>query len=236
MPVAVLARAGDDQPLMRHVTPRLVMERPGDVMLPPDGPAIRSADKQGADLELTFDTGETMQIVDFFVIGPEGDFSTLQDAEGTARVTGLMVPEPEIPGAIRLPEARSGGDADDAMPPQEDIWSDPRMLTGAGLATGIGTGLFEFGPPETGEGEGGREDGRDGAQEALARDVEALTRAQSAPLVPAEDSAEDPAMAPAGPRAPAQAPQGGAPAPPPELALMMTETPDLVSPEAEDQP
>ena len=109
MPVTVFARSKEDQSTStRHVAPHVSLDQPADVVLAPDTPGIRSFDKSGSDLDLVFEDGQRLHIQDFFVVGSDGNFSSLIDAAGTPQLSGLMAPEPDRPGEIRLEPGADG--------------------------------------------------------------------------------------------------------------------------------
>ncbi|UYV36739.1 hypothetical protein N4R57_17360 [Rhodobacteraceae bacterium D3-12] len=112
--------------------------------------------KQGTNLEIQLSNGKTLQVEDFFVIGPDGDFSRLITDSGEAVITGLMGPEPDIQlspdegeasvgqqrsaGAMEhLTDGQAGGFGDGGA--ETGGWS-TKALMGAGLSLSSGFGLL----------------------------------------------------------------------------------------------
>ena len=85
---------GTEQASAASVSSRRVLAEPTDVSV---GAPVLGTEKAGQDLVVRLANGETQTIENFFVIGPDGDFSRLLSASGTPVVTGLMAPEPDIP-------------------------------------------------------------------------------------------------------------------------------------------
>jgi hypothetical protein len=108
---------------------------PADIALVAGNPDIAEFKKVGSDLNLVMENGETLDIENFFTIGPEGDFSRLQIASGETVATGLMVPEPD-PGD----RADDGGGLELSS------------LAGTGLMLGGGFSFFSMddADPDTG--------------------------------------------------------------------------------------
>ncbi|QDY70568.1 hypothetical protein [Qingshengfaniella alkalisoli] len=152
---------------MRHSESRIVLDQPADVFFESGAPAVSQFDKIGADLDLVFEDGQRFYVQDFFVIGPQGEFSRLLGQGDQPEITGLMAPEPDRPGEVRLSEtSHETIDADATIvsrrdgPASEDLsvaafdegattaensddgWANPLLLTGAGLAAG--SSFFDF--------------------------------------------------------------------------------------------
>lgn len=51
--------------------------------------------KIGPDLEISFTDGRNLHLGNFFVAGPDGEFSTVVSGDGAELVSGLLVPEPD---------------------------------------------------------------------------------------------------------------------------------------------
>lgn len=170
----------------------LSLESPMDVSLTQGAAAIVASDKLGSDLHLSFADGETLQVQDFFVIGPDGDFSRLLLPSGEPFVTGLMGPEPayeagggaqgQTPegsgaeGATRVDAAGSQDvDAAEGMD-----WSNPMLLAGAGLSLGSGVEFLSGGDNEPAPPTAREEDAE------FARAIDELTGRDPDTLDPAE--------------------------------------------------
>ena len=92
--VGVTTQAKDAaQALAAPVMSRRILSEPTDVSV---SASILGTEKSGQDLVVRLSNGETLNIENFFVIGPDGDFSRLLSSDGSPVVTGLMAPEPDL--------------------------------------------------------------------------------------------------------------------------------------------
>ena len=118
------------------------------IILPSQMADIAGYQKSGPALEIDFTDGQSLRIDNFFVIGPDGDYSEVMNSDGRAAVSALLAPEP-VPGDIETVASSQGttglsgessATADTGATPDESSdWSDPLMLTGLGLASGLGS-------------------------------------------------------------------------------------------------
>ncbi|MCA0942977.1 hypothetical protein LCM08_24365 [Salipiger pacificus] len=115
--------------------------------------------KSGSDLEIYFQDGRALNIENFFVSGPDGEFSSLVGDEGTTLVSGLLVPEPDaeslglgdaeadIPDATTADstaiadldlESGSALSFAESMSGESEIDPGPPWPLGLGIASGLG--------------------------------------------------------------------------------------------------
>lgn len=152
MAVAVTTyEKGANQPPDTQVTSRLILDSPTDVSLEP-GVSIVGTEKVGGDLVVDLSNGETLHLDDFFVVGPNGDFSRLISASGEAVVTGLMGPEPDYPQSAEITQAMQDVQTTTTSSPDgtgsdtdADGWGDMALITGAGFSVGSGISLLSDG-------------------------------------------------------------------------------------------
>ena len=90
---------GTEQASAASVSSRRVLAEPTDVSV---GAPVLGTEKAGQDLVVRLANGETQTIENFFVIGPDGDFSRLLSASGTPVVTGLIQRLPKM--TVRAPQ------------------------------------------------------------------------------------------------------------------------------------
>lgn len=89
---------GEDTAPIRHSTANVELSSPSDVYFGNAAPGIAFYEKSGADLKVTLLDGTETLIEDFFVIGPDGNYSRLLlGPNGTEEMSGLIAPEPLIP-------------------------------------------------------------------------------------------------------------------------------------------
>ncbi len=139
-----------------RVVSNVSLESPTNIMVGQEAGAMVGYAKQGANLEIQLSNGKTLQVEDFFVIGPDGDFSRLITDSGEAVITGLMGPEPDAQFSPDEGDAPAGQQrAADTMEPATDGlsgglgdgdaetggWS-TKALVGAGLSLSSGFGLL----------------------------------------------------------------------------------------------
>ncbi|MBE9640097.1 hypothetical protein IQ782_24920 [Salipiger pacificus] len=115
--------------------------------------------KSGPDLEISFQDGQALNIENFFVSGPDGEFSSLVDDDGTTLVSGLLAPEPDaeslgLAGAVNdIPDATSAESTGiseldlasgsalsfaESMAGEPEIDPGPTWPLGLGIASGLG--------------------------------------------------------------------------------------------------
>lgn len=113
------------------------LAQPSDVHFGTGAAGIAFFEKSGADLRVTLLDGSKVMLRDFFVIGPEGEFSRLLDGggSGSVEVTGLVAPEPLVPSP------RDSGTQEEAAPKAEAA---PAPANGA-VAEGDTASLVESG-------------------------------------------------------------------------------------------
>ncbi|WP_162792148.1 hypothetical protein [Pseudosulfitobacter sp. DSM 107133] len=128
-----------------------MLDAPTDVSLAP-GVSIVGTEKVGGDLVVGLSNGETLHLDDFFVIGPDGDFSRLMSASGEPLVTGLMGPEPDFPQSAETTEAMQSVESPATSSPDAagsdadaDGWGDLALITGAGFTLGSGISFLSGG-------------------------------------------------------------------------------------------
>jgi hypothetical protein len=172
----------------------MALDRPADVLLAPGVAGGAGYDKDGADLVMRLAGGETARIENFFVIGPNGDFSRLLSAGGDVVATGLMAPEPEYPDE---PDAVTDVGAGDAITnvdavevasdsAEESVGSGGIMANG--LTPWIGAGLLVGSGIAFSSDSGGSDDGS-GAVDAgqVVDEGEIATDLSGDALLPPED-------------------------------------------------
>lgn len=142
---------------LSQVMSQLSLEIPKTVALDPTAAPVVGFDKMGADLNVEFSDGERLHIKDFFVIGPDGDFSRLASPSGEIIVTGLMGPEPEgfaltEQSTVPLDGAHTANDAGDNVSHHfaeaaggGADWPNSAMLAAAGISVGSGIGALSGG-------------------------------------------------------------------------------------------
>lgn len=113
------------------------LAQPSDVHFGTGAAGIAFFEKSGADLRVTLLDGSKVMLRDFFVIGPEGEFSRLLDGggSGSVEVTGLVAPEPLVPSQ------RDSGTQEEAEPMAEA----PLALAKSAVAEGDAASLNESG-------------------------------------------------------------------------------------------
>ncbi|MFY1713547.1 hypothetical protein J3366_18895 [Tritonibacter mobilis] len=129
----------------------LKLSAPERVSLDSTHSEISDLVKSGRDLSVVFADGQRVFIEDFFVVGPEGGFSTLVDSTGEIVVSGLQVPEPadfddtqdnEVFPNFKDPVAADAGaiesEAGGAALVSEGGGDFITLLAGTGLASGAG--------------------------------------------------------------------------------------------------
>ncbi|ETX28845.1 hypothetical protein [Roseivivax isoporae] len=152
----VVQPAGGDEVPSRLSGSRLMLNAATTLTLPETTPPISETLKVGADLRMSFEDGRQLYVENFFSIDEQGNFSTLQTADGRTAVSGLSAPEPaasDLSGAADLSgdavptaaAAASDGDAGGLV--AEDAggggdaqgWSSTATLAGLGLVSGFGS-------------------------------------------------------------------------------------------------
>lgn len=129
----------------------VALSEPTRIALGQRGAAVLEFSKSGADLAVHFADGPSVFIEDFFVVGPEGTFSSLLDHDESVLVSGLQVPEPvqtQGTGATEVfpqfsegdvaPSDALGADGDGRFSVSEGGSDFMTLLTGTGLASGAG--------------------------------------------------------------------------------------------------
>tara|TARA_R110002126_G_scaffold7766_5_gene37671 strand:+ start:277 stop:1053 length:777 start_codon:yes stop_codon:yes gene_type:complete len=149
--VGVTTQAKDAaQALAAPVMSRRILSEPTDVSV---SASILGTEKSGQDLVVRLSNGETLNIENFFVIGPDGDFSRLLSSDGSPVVTGLMAPEPDLAQDNEFTEAMQttegvapvGSDPSDiesADAGGAGDWGDTALFAGAGFSLGSGIGYL----------------------------------------------------------------------------------------------
>lgn len=138
MTVSVLFQASDGS-VAPTTTPSLVLTMPGRLTLMQDQAEISGFEKLGANLHVALADGSELLVENFFVIGPDGDYSLFVDETGVPVVTGLMVPEAEMAFDDSPVEVAHNVPADDAgetgmglVHDSSDAF-DPLVITGYGI-------------------------------------------------------------------------------------------------------
>lgn len=164
MPIEVVMRSSAiDGISASQTTSHLALDTATDIALGRSAPGIANYSKIGPDLELSFSDGQSLYVENFFVLGPQGEYSQLLATDGSVSVTGLMAPEPEPKETILSEQTIGTGDPMIAMDasgaearegnktsfgdsaPNEGVadadadWANPLLLTGVGLASGFGS-------------------------------------------------------------------------------------------------
>lgn len=95
--------SGQQGTATRSVSNEIKLSAASDVYFGSAVAGIAFYEKSGADLRVTLLDGQEIRIADFFVIGPQGQYSRLLDggANGSVEVTGLIAPEPFVPPEIQ---------------------------------------------------------------------------------------------------------------------------------------
>lgn len=136
---------------LSKVLSQLSLDIPKTVSLDPATARVVGFDKAGTDLTVAFADGETLHIENFFVIGPDGDFSRLISPSGETIVTGLMGPESD---GVMVGEPRDAADAGAqvasdtaslsfaAADSDGADWGGSALLAAAGISVGSGIGAF----------------------------------------------------------------------------------------------
>ncbi|MBM1813676.1 BapA/Bap/LapF family prefix-like domain-containing protein [Pseudosulfitobacter pseudonitzschiae] len=149
--VGVTTQAKDAaQALAAPVMSRRILSEPTDVSV---SASILGTEKSGQDLVVRLSNGETLNIENFFVIGPNGDFSRLLSADGSPVVTGLMAPEPDLAQDTEFTEAMQttegvtpvssgSSDIESADAGGAGDWGDTALFAGAGFSLGSGIGYL----------------------------------------------------------------------------------------------
>lgn len=146
--VGVTTQAKDAaQALAAPVMSRRILSEPTDVSV---SVSILGTEKSGQDLVVRLSNGETLNIENFFVIGPDGDFSRLLSSDGSPVVTGLMAPEPDLAQDTEFTEAMQttegvapvGSDPSDIESADAGDWGDTALFAGAGFSLGSGIGYL----------------------------------------------------------------------------------------------
>lgn len=171
-----------------------MLAEPSDVSV---GAAILGTEKAGQDLVVRLANGETQTIENFFVIGPNGDFSRLFSASGTPVVSGLMAPEPEIPQdseftqAMQTPQGIAAADTGISGPEDGGAgggasdWGNTALFAGAGLSLGSGIGFLSDDDSDTAPART-VQDTQPETQTDLATVIDSLTGPEDAALQPAD--------------------------------------------------
>jgi hypothetical protein len=184
---------GGDQTSNARVITRRVLEEPTDVSV---NAAILATDKIGADLVVRLSNGETLTIENFFVIGPDGDFSRLLSASGAPVLTGLLGPEPDMPqdteltAAMQPAQGIGPANAEDISaggtePRDTSDWGDTALIAGAGLSLGSGIGFLSEDDSDPAPA-AATTDTQSETQTDFALEIEALTGPEDANLHPSE--------------------------------------------------
>lgn len=77
------------------VTSHLALNEISEVRLFEAQSGVAGFRKIGPDLEISFTDGRNLHLGNFFVAGPDGEFSTVVSSDGAELVSGLLVPEPD---------------------------------------------------------------------------------------------------------------------------------------------
>jgi hypothetical protein len=180
---------GTEQASAASVSSRRVLAEPTDVSV---GAPVLGTEKAGQDLVVRLANGETQTIENFFVIGPDGDFSRLLSASGTPVVTGLMAPEPDMPQDSEFTQgmqAPQGVAAADTASAEDDgtgtagDWDNTALFAGAGFSLGSGIGLLSG-------------DDSDAAPARTAQSTQPETEADLVEVIDALTGPEDAALQP----------------------------------------
>ena len=118
----------------RVVTSHLTLREPVEIRVSETNVGIPQYLKSGSDLEVYFQDGRTLHVENFFVAGPDGEFSSLLDDDGTPQVSGLLVPEPDA-------ESLGFGDAEGDIPDANSAVS--TAIADLGLANGSALSFAE---------------------------------------------------------------------------------------------
>ncbi|MDD8023841.1 MAG: hypothetical protein PHX82_12105 [Paracoccaceae bacterium] len=110
-------------------------------------PGIAYYEKAGTDLRITLLDGQDVLVRNFFVVGPEGDFSSLLLAQGgETEVTGMLAPEPASPDNGQIEPDQTVDDTPQAqMHAEQTAGAPPSVNEGGDTGPGGGTesaGLF----------------------------------------------------------------------------------------------
>lgn len=155
MSIELSVRAmGQDQSQSLAVDSGVALSRATEITLPTGAPAIVRHEKFGRDLAIQFEDGQTLRIENFFVMGPDGEFSRFLYEGDEPTITGLIAPEPstEDMGIGIETDPAGGAEVDGAMPRQAFVpdgasdtgggffgESSTILKAGAGLAAGYGS-------------------------------------------------------------------------------------------------
>ncbi|MDQ2065359.1 hypothetical protein Q9295_03150 [Xinfangfangia sp. CPCC 101601] len=130
----------------RSFSNEIKLSAPSDVYFGSAAAGIAFYEKSGADLRVTLLDGTEVLIRDFFVIGPQGEYSRLFDggAAGSIEVTGLIAPEPYLPPEAQPDPAPPSDGALTASAPAETAEEDSpaEPITVSAPAEGGGGGAF----------------------------------------------------------------------------------------------
>lgn len=128
--------SGQNSAATRSVSNEIKLSTASDVYFGSAVAGIAFYEKSGADLRVTLLDGQEITLQDFFVIGPQGQYSRLLDggANGSVEVTGLIAPEPFVPPELidEAPVVTTGVDTASAESPEE-------MPIGTETADSVGT-------------------------------------------------------------------------------------------------
>lgn len=165
------------------VASHLSLETSTDFSLPQSTGGIAGLTKLGADLNILMANGDNVDILDFFVIGDDGEFSRLLSDDGEVVVTGLMVPEADKGGDFRNarnPEQQmQEASADDPVngyghDADAGGWIGPELIAGAGLSLGSGISLLSGDTDGTDAAEPSGLERSDQEMNALSKDIAGL--------------------------------------------------------------
>lgn len=184
---------GTEQASAASVSSRRVLAEPSDVSV---GAPILGTEKAGQDLVVRLANGETQTIENFFVIGPDGDFSRLLSVSGTPVVTGLMAPEPDIPQDSEFTQAMqtqqgvatagvASAEAEDDGAGSAGDWDNTALFAGAGFSLGSGIGFLSEDASDTAPART-RQDTQPETQTDLATVIDGLTGPEDASLQPSD--------------------------------------------------
>ncbi|OWU80808.1 hypothetical protein ATO6_24345 [Oceanicola sp. 22II-s10i] len=118
------------------------------IILPAQVADIAGYEKSGPALEIEFTDGQTLRVDNFFAVGPDGEYSEVMTSDGRVAVSALVAPEPvagdvapvaSSQGTAGLAGESSASAATEATADESPDWADPMMLTGVGLAAGLGS-------------------------------------------------------------------------------------------------
>lgn len=156
MAVGILLSRGPEQgQTVSQVASIVTLSSPADIAFQPNTAPVLNFKKIGSDLSVDFADGDTLRLINFFVVGPSGEFSRLIPNGTEVVVTGLMGPEAEGGDAQELAEdylavpssgfavsesTPVGGDNSMSGGEGSDSWSGSAIAAVVGLPLGSGLG------------------------------------------------------------------------------------------------